>query len=152
MTDQDEKIAIRAAINRIDPTLSARYERAITGELIATFAEASGDCHPLHLDTDYAARTPYGRRIAHGALLVGFMSTASTILSEEIERQVGRANVSLGYDKVRFLAPVFEGDTVTTVIRILSSDPDRLRVTCEEVCTNQTGETVAVAQHLMRFI
>ena len=151
MTDA-EKAAIREAIERIDPTSSAQYVRAITGELIATFAQTSGDCHRLHLDAEYAAQTPYGRRIAHGALLVGFMSTASTIFSEEIERQVGRANVSLGYDKVRFLAPVFEGDTITTKICILSSDPDRFRVICEEICTNQSGETVAVAQHLMRFI
>jgi 3-hydroxybutyryl-CoA dehydratase len=143
---------IRAAIERIDPASSAKYVREITAELIATFAHASGDCHRIHLDADYAAQTPYGRRIAHGALLVGFMSTASTLLSEDIERQIGCANVSLGYDRVRFLAPVFEGDTVKTEIRIVSSDPARLRVICEETCTNQSGETVAVAQHLMRFI
>jgi acyl dehydratase len=151
MTDPDHQ-AIRAAIEQIDPTSSAEYVREITGDLIATFAHASGDCHRIHLDAVYAAQTPYGRRIAHGALLVGFMSTASTILSEAIERQVGRANVSLGYDKVRFLAPVFEGDTIKTEIKIVSSDPARLRVICEETCVNQDGKTVAVAQHLMRFI
>ena len=152
MSEQEDREAIRAALDQIDRRATAEYVREVTAELIAMFADVSGDCHRLHLDAEYAAATPYGRRIAHGAMLVGFMSTASTMLSEEIERQVGRANVSLGYDRVRFLAPVFEGDTIRTRISIVGTDRERLRVICDETCVNQAGETVAVAQHLMRFI
>ena len=143
---------IRAAMDRIELTARSEYTRAVTAELIALFAEVSGDDHPLHLDADYAAATQYGRRIAHGAMLVGFMSTASTVLSEAIEAEIGRPNVSLGYDRLRFILPVFEGDVITTRIGILSVDRARLRVVCEETCVNQAGKTVAVGHHIMRFI
>jgi acyl dehydratase len=153
MNSSDGDAVIREAMSKIDASADATYVREVTGDLIAQFAEVSGDNSPVHLDTEYAARTtPYGKRIAHGALLVGFMSTASTILSAKIERAIGRANVSLGYDRVRFTAPVFEGDIITTRIRILSVDSARLRAICEESCTNQFGATVAVSQHVMRFV
>jgi acyl dehydratase len=152
MTASEDPEAIRAALDRIDPAVTAQCVREVTGDLIAQFAEVSGDHHRLHLDAEYAAATPVGRRIAHGAMLVGFMSNASTILSETLERQIGRANVSLGYDRLRFIAPVFEGDTITTRIRIAGIDRERLRVICEQDCLNQAGETVAIAQHLMRFV
>ena len=131
---------------------SASYRRDITGNLISIYAEASGDFHRLHMDAEYARSTPWGKRIAHGSMMVGFMSTASTILSEEIEKETGHANVSLGYDRVRFIAPVFEGDTIDTAISVKELQPDRARVLCDVTCTNQAGETVAVATHIMRFI
>jgi acyl dehydratase len=150
MTTLDDEI--RTAMERIDLGATAEYKRAVTAELIALYAEVSGDMHPIHLDADYASKTPYGKRIGHGAMLVGFMSTASTILSEDIERDIGRPNVSLGYDRLRFVGPVFEGDEITTKIRILDVDLPRLRVTCEETCINQDGKTVGAGTHIMRFI
>ena len=85
-------------------------------------------------------------------MLVGFMSTASTILSETIERDFGFTNVSLGYDKLRFIKPVFAGDTITTTISIADVQREKLRVICDERCVNQSGVTVAVGLHVMRFI
>jgi len=152
MTNETDAKAIRTAMSKIDVASHAEYVRHVTPELIAQFAEVSGDDARLHLDAEYMKSTPYGKRIAHGAMLVGFMSTASTILSDDIEAKIGRPNVSLGYDRVRFIAPVFEGDTITTRIRILGVDDQRFRVTCEEICTNQDGTTVAASQHIMRFI
>ena len=69
-------------------------------------------------------RSSYGRRIAHGALLIGFMSTTSTLMIEK-SGGVGAAEtpVSLGYDRIRFLAPVFIGDTVTVTYRSPRSTP-----------------------------
>lgn len=152
MSNSEDAEQIRAAMDRIDTAAEAVYVRKVTGELIALFAEVSGDDHRLHLDAEYATATPYGRRIAHGAMLVGFMSTASTVLSDRIEEAIGRSNVSLGFDRLRFIAPVFEGDEITTRIRILGIDRDRLRVNCEETCLNQAGDTVAIGHHIMRFI
>ena len=152
MTDARDADEIREAMRCIKRGLKAEYVREVTPELIATYAEVSGDHHRLHVDEEYAASTSYGRRIAHGSMLVGFMSTASTILSDIIEEQIGRANVSLGYDKVRFIGPVFEGDTIVTRILLTEINEERLRALCEQECVNQNGETVAVAQHVMRFI
>jgi acyl dehydratase len=143
---------MRDAIARIDTSLQSEYVRDVTADLIRLYAEVSGDFHPIHVDADYAAATSYGKPIAHGAMLLGFMSTASTILSERIEEDIGYPNVSLGYDRVRLIAPVFAGDRITTRISIESLQPERYRVICEEICLNQDGETVAVAQHVMRFI
>src|SRR5258708_18156811 len=81
---------------------------------IYLFAGITGDFSGNHVDEEYMRQSTYGRRIAHGALLVGYMSTASTKM---IERCVGsgidETPVSLGYDGVRFLGPVFINDTVT---------------------------------------
>lgn len=58
--------------------------------------------------------TAYGHRIAHGALLVGYMSAAPTLIVAKGLSLGQDANpVSLGYDRVRFLKPVFIGDTIT---------------------------------------
>lgn len=142
----------RLAVSKVDPTLSATYVRDVTTELIAEFARVSGDFSPLHLDSDYASKTPFGRSIAHGALMVGFMSTAQTILSEDIEAAIGHSNVSLGYDRLRFPAPVFAGDTITTSIRIIELQPEKLRVVCHVECRNEQGQVVAAANHIMRFV
>jgi acyl dehydratase len=97
--------------------------------------------------------TRYGRRIAHGALLVGFMSTASTLM---VERHGGLARdetpVSLGYDRIRFIAPVFLGDTVTVTYTIAEVDPVRRRSRSRIEVTNQQGETVALAEHILKWV
>ena len=144
--------ALRLAVSQVDPTLTAEYTRHVTAQLISAFAELSGDFDPVHVDADYAATSHYGRLIAHGALMVGFMSTASSILSARIAAAVGRPNLSLGYDRVRFTAPVFADDVITTQIRIVALQPERFRVVCDVECHNEAAQTVAVAGHLMRFV
>jgi 3-hydroxybutyryl-CoA dehydratase len=143
---------ISLAVSEVDPTLSATYVRVVTTELIAEFARVSGDFSPLHLDSDYASKTPFGRSIAHGALMVGFMSAAQTLLSEDIEAAVGHSNVSLGYDRLRFPRPVFAGETITTTIRVVELQPQKLRIVCDVECRNELDQVVAVASHIMRFL
>src|SRR5947209_10919851 len=76
------------------------------------FAGISGDFAPNHVNKAYMERSRYGRLIAHGALLVGYMSTASTRMAERTHSDPSVTGVSLGYDRMRFLAPVFFGDTI----------------------------------------
>ena len=101
-------------------------------------------------------RSSYGRRIAHGALLIGFMSTTSTLMIEKEEKSGGvggeETPVSLGYDRIRFLAPVFIGDTVTVTYRIAEVDAQRRRSRAEIEVTNQDGTLVAVGQHLLKWV
>ena len=98
-------------------------------------------------------RSSYGRRIAHGALLIGFMSTTSTLM---IEKSGGASPeetpVSLGYDRIRFLAPVFIGDTITVTYRIAEVDPARRRSRSEIEVANQDGTLVAVGQHILKWV
>jgi len=83
--------------------------RTITDELIRAFAELSGDHNPIHLDEDFAAKTRFGRRIAHGMLSGAFISA---VLGFEFrERKIVYLSQTM-----KFTAPVFIGDTVTTTV------------------------------------
>src|SRR6202158_5133242 len=90
---------------------------------IYLFAGITGDFAVNHVNEQYMARSKYGKRIAHGALLIGFASPCSSMM---IERCHGAADdetpVSLGYDKVRFLGPVYIGDTLTLTYTISEVD------------------------------
>ena len=124
------------------------------------FAGITGDLSANHVDEEAMRRSPYGRRIAHGALIVGFMSTASTLMiAKAVERGGGEAGggggetpVSLGYDRIRFLKPVFIGDTVTVAYRIEAVEPARRRSRARIEVTNQHGATVAVGEHIMQWV
>lgn len=133
-----------------------RYKFAKTvGETdVILFAGITGDFSDTHINEQYMMeRSNLGGRIAHGALLVGYMSTASTISIAHVIHQEGLTDfpVSAGYDKLRFLKPVMLGDTVTVTYTVANVDRERGRSTAKvEVC-NQKNELVAVAEHVMRW-
>src|SRR5438876_107046 len=98
---------------------------------IYLFAGITGDFSVNHVNEQYMARSKFGRRIAHGALIVGYMSTCSTMMIDKCQgATLDTTPVSLGYDRVRFLAPVFIGDTVTLTYTIaevaLAGDVERM--------------------------
>ena len=130
-----------------------RFSKTVSESDVYLFAGITGDLARNHVDEEYMRGTPYGRRIAHGALLIGFMSTASTMM---VERRGGLAAaetpVSLGYDRIRFTAPVFLGDTITVTYAIAEIDPVRRRSRSRIEVTNQQGETVAVAEHILKWV
>ena len=130
-----------------------QFAKTVSESDVYLFAGITGDLAPNHVDKEYMRATPYGRRIAHGALLIGFMSTASTMM---VERHDGVAQtetpVSLGYDRIRFTAPVFLGDTITVTYTIAEIDPTRRRSRSRIEVTNQQGETVAVAEHILKWV
>ena len=96
--------------------------------------------------------TRYGRRIAHGALIVGYMSRASTMIAELARPESTLFPVSLGYDRIRLLAPVFIGDTITVAYEVAVFDAARSRSIGNLRVTNETGATVAVAVHVMKWL
>ena len=117
------------------------------------FAGITGDFSGNHVNEAFMATTAYGRRIAHGALLVGYMSSASSLMVEKCQGiSEDETPVSLGYDRIRFLAPVFIGDTITVRYRISAIDPERRRSTGDIEVVNQKSETVAIAQHVMKWV
>ena len=118
------------------------------------FAGITGDFSPNHVNEHLMSRSKYKRRVAHGALLVGFMSTGSTRLIETYGGSArGKATaVSLGYDRVRFIAPVFIGDTITVRYRITRVEPERDRSYGAVVVTNQHDSQVAVAENILKWV
>lgn len=136
----------------VAPGEEASFTKVVTERDLLLTAEVTGDHDPLHVDADYAARTPFGRRIAHGALVLGLLSTtASTVAHRAMANGAEGVPVSLGYDRVRFLRPVFEGDTLTARYRVERVDEGagRAESACEVV--NQAGETCLVARHILKW-
>ncbi len=112
------------------------------------FGGITGDLYRNHVDEEYMREGPYGGRIAHGALMVGYMSAASSRLTEHCPIPV----VSYGYDRIRFIKGVRFGDTVTVEYRITEHLPDEAKTIASVTCTNQRGEVVAAATHIMKFV
>jgi acyl dehydratase len=112
------------------------------------FAGISGDFAPIHVDEEFMKQTRYGRRIAHGALMLAYMSQASTKICAGVPGTV----VSYGYDRIRVPAPVFIGDTVTVTYEIAERDVAAGKTFSRVTCTNQRGEVVAAATHILKVV
>jgi 3-hydroxybutyryl-CoA dehydratase len=127
------------------PQIGARaeYVRTITEEDIARFAEVSGDHNPIHLDAEYAARTPFGSRIAHGILSASFISA---ILGNDLP---GPGAIYLG-QTLKFLVPVRISDTITASAEVTAVREDKRIVTLRTDCTNQHGTVVLTGEAVMK--
>lgn len=121
-------------------------EKLVTKEKIAQYAHASGDFNPVHLDEEFAAGTPFGRTIAHGMLILAF-------LSEMMTRAFQRQWLEGSRLKVRFKAPVYPGDVVTTFgeVKDIQELNGARYATCTVGCRNQRGEEVIIGEARTRI-
>ena len=121
--------------------------RTITEADIVLHAGQTGDFFPHHMDAAWAATQPIGQRIAHGTLI---LSIAVGMTAGDINPQA----MSYGYDRIRFIKPVFIGDTITVRAEITekadhAKQPERFGYVHELVTvTNQRDETPLVLTHL----
>lgn len=130
-----------------------RFSKTVSESDVYLFAGITGDLSGNHVDAEFMRTSKYGERIAHGALIIGFMSTTSTMLIERsLARGIDSTPVSLGYDRIRILAPVFFGDTVTVTYTISEVDEERLRTRAKIEVTNQRGELVTVGEHILKWV
>ena len=133
--------------------ISTSFSKTVSESDVYLFAGITGDFAPNHVNEQFMRGTQYGRRIAHGALLVGYMSTASTMVNVIMaERLPDIFPVSLGYDRVRILKPVFIGDTITVRYLVESIDAPKNRSLAKVEVSNDRGELVAAATHLMKWL
>ena len=128
---------------------STTFTKTVGETDIYLFAGISGDLGPNHVDEEYMRKTRYGQRIAHGVLIVSYMSTCSTKL---IEAAGNEPAVSYGYDRIRFVKPVFIGDTVTVTYTVAERDDERGEIRSQVTAHNQHGDVVAVATHILRRV
>jgi 3-hydroxybutyryl-CoA dehydratase len=126
----------------------ASFRKTVGESDVYLFAGLTGDLSPNHVDEQAMASTPFGTRIAHGVLIIGFMSTAATRFVET----TGTVAVSAGYDRIRFIAPVRIGQTVSVTYTITAADPVRRRTTAHVEAHTDDGELCAVADHLLTFV
>ncbi|HXR76069.1 MAG TPA: MaoC/PaaZ C-terminal domain-containing protein [Bryobacteraceae bacterium] len=121
--------------------------RTITEADIVIHAGQTGDFYPHHMDAEWCRTQPFGQRMAHGTL----------VFSVAVGMTAGAINpraMSYGYDRLRFVKPVFIGDTiqVTVTVKEKRDDPKRpnhgiIVETCQVL--NQRDETVLVCEHLL---
>ena len=131
----------------------AEFRKTVSESDIYLYAGITGDFSPNHVDEEAMRRTAYGRRLAHGTLIMGFMSTTSTMIADRATRSdPSRYAVSLGYDRVRFLLPIFIGDTVHVSYTVAGIDEARARSTADIEVKNQRGDLVAVASHILKWL
>ena len=128
-------------------------EKHVSVAAIRAFADVSGDHSPNHVDEQAMAASAYGRVIAHGALMVAYMSACSTAIVERVGRvRESETPVSLGYDRVRFLKPVFAGETLKLDYTIRDVDAERRRTVADIRIVNQDGQLVCVAEHILKWV
>jgi len=132
---------------------SISFTKTISEHDINVFAKLTGDFSPNHMDEAFMSNSSYGKRIAHGALLIGFMSTASSRILETYPSDEKYATaVSLGYDRIRFVKPVFIDDTITVKYTVEYYDKKVNRSGSKIEITNQQNELVAVATHILKWV
>lgn len=124
---------------------SFSISREITDELIRAFADLSGDYNPIHLDENFARTTRFGRRIAHGMISGAFISA---VLGYEFkERKIVYLSQTM-----KFTAPAFLGDTITTIATVIKIREDKPVITLETVCTNQDGLTTLTGEAVVMIL
>jgi 3-hydroxybutyryl-CoA dehydratase len=113
----------------------ASITRTITEADIVAFADLTGDTNPVHLDAEYAAKSMFGERIAHGMLVAGLISA---VLGTKLP---GPNSIYLGQD-LKFTAPVKIGDTLTVTATVTEKRDDKRIIKLRTTATNQRGEMV----------
>jgi 3-hydroxybutyryl-CoA dehydratase len=124
------------------PGQSASFTKTISEADVVLFAGISGDFNPLHIDEEYARQSRFGRRIAHGLLSAGLISR---VLGMQLP---GPGAIYLKQD-LKFLAPVFIGDTITATVEVLSYREDKYIVTLQTDCINQHGQKVLTGEAVL---
>ena len=121
---------------------SASVTKTITEADIQTFGDLTGDHNPLHFDKEHARRTRFGKPIGHG-MLTG--SLFSPIIAHQLP---GEGAIYLS-QSLKFMAPVFAGDTVTATVTVRDVRQDKQIITLDGVVKNQKGEVVITGESVV---
>lgn len=120
--------------------------RTITEADIVLHAGQTGDFYPHHMDEEWCKTQPFKKRIAHGTLVfsIGVGLSAG---------KINEASMTYGYNHLRFILPVFIGDTIRSTVTITSKKeykkPGYGLVTETVEVLNQENKTVMVCEHLL---
>ena len=112
------------------------------------FAGIVGDFYAVHLNEEFAKTTRFGKRIAQGALSVGFLSA---VMGQMAARAPNPGAVSHRYD-ITFRAPVYVGDTVTARLDLIEKDEERNTCVFRAAVTNHEGSVVADGRTYLKIL
>jgi len=118
---------------------TAQFTKTVSEADVYLFAGVTGDFNPAHIDEEYAKKTYFGTRIAHGLLSAGFIST---VLGNRLP---GPGSVYLRQE-LTFLGAVKIGDTITAAVEVVEIDTVKGRVRLLTTCDNQEGKRVLTGE------
>ncbi|WP_295905310.1 MaoC family dehydratase [uncultured Bdellovibrio sp.] len=118
----------------IDVGYTASITVKVTDKMVHQFADLSGDRNPIHLDDEYAGKSRFKRRIAHG-MIVG------ALISRALVDGIGLGGIYLG-QSLKFVNPVFIDDTITITIKITGLRKEKGIATVETNAYKENGDIV----------
>lgn len=119
----------------------ATFAKTITEADVFAFAGVTGDFNPIHVNVEFARNSMFGKRVAHGMLTASLIDQTLTNLGG-----LGTIHMS---QLVKFMAPVFIGDTVTVISEVVSKAEEKNRMAIRSVIVNQEGKTVLEGEALI---
>lgn len=123
--------------------MTASLKKIITQADVEKFAAVTGDYNPLHMDEEFAGKTIFRGRIAHGMITGGLISA---VLGTELP---GKNTLYLEQE-LKFLAPVRFGDTLVATVECIEKEDRRHKLVFKTVVTNQNGAVVTSGKALVR--
>jgi len=126
---------IGKTIRQLKVGQSATLTKTISESDVYLYAGITGDLNPAHVNEEYAKGTFFGRRIAHGLLAAGLISS---VIANKLP---GPGSVYVS-QTLKFLAPVFIGDTVTARVEAIEIKVEENRLRLRTSCSKQDGTLV----------
>ena len=123
----------------------AEVVHTITDEDIQSFGRLSGDYNPLHFDEEWAKKTIFGGRIAHGLLTASYISNAIGM------KLPGTGAIYLSQE-MKFWKPVRIGDTITTKVTVIEKNDGKRRINLSTECKNQSDETILTRNAVIQLM
>ena len=122
--------------------MKASFTKTISETDVYLFSVISGDFNPMHVDEEFAKSTPFGKRVAHGAVP---QALSGNVLGMKLPG-LGTILVEVS---TRFKAPTFFGDTITASAEIIEKLEPKRRIRLKLLWTNQRGQTVAAGEAIV---
>ena len=126
----------------VDIGFTVTHMKTVTEADIVLFAGVSGDFNPVHICEEYAKKTFFGGRIAHGVIPISLLSAAMAKLPGLV--------ILLSHSS-RFLKPVRIGDSITAIAEVIDTRREKGIVILKNTCTNQDGEAVVEGETTVRL-
>jgi 3-hydroxybutyryl-CoA dehydratase len=118
------------------------FTKTVTEADVITFAGLIGDSNPIHVDAEYARKSRFGQRVAHGMFIGGLISA---VLGNKLP---GPGAIYLS-QQIEFLAPVFIGDTITAAVEVTERRPEKRILTLKTDAYNQEGKQVVTGKAVL---
>jgi 3-hydroxybutyryl-CoA dehydratase len=126
-------------INELIIGEECRFTKTISEYDVYNFAGITGDFNAVHIDKEYAKKTIFKDRIAHGILSAGLISA---VIGSKLP---GEGTIYLS-QSTKFLKPVYFGDTITAIVTVIGKEIEKNKVLLKTECINQDGDTIVVGE------